>query len=353
MTTWKLGKKSDIHLELTSSCQAKCPHCSRIFDFNPKVPGSFKVDSWDIEELKKVFPPPLLQDIRSFLLCGNSGDPLAFPDIAEFISYLRSHNPNLKISIHTNGGLGNQRTWEKLGGLLQSRDFFLTFSIDGLKDTNHLYRIGVQWQKIMENAKTFIDSGGFAAWKFLSFKHSRHQVADAERLARSMGFKLFYVKEPHPGTHSIDFEKSTNETFELEDLSHRSDKEIENMALEEVSGAIENFSTLEDVKISCKVFEARSIYVDSHKMVWPCCWIGNVGLMRKGGVLREEFSRKMESLGFEKNFNHLSYNSLDKILQSPFFEHILPESWSKKNVDSFRCFGTCLQTCGQSYRRPD
>ena len=50
----------------------------------------------------------------------------------------------------------------------------VTFGIDGLQDTNHLYRISTNFDKIIKNAKAFIDAGGFAKWHMLVFEHNEH-----------------------------------------------------------------------------------------------------------------------------------------------------------------------------------
>ena len=36
----------------------------------------------------------------------------------------------------------------------------VNFSVDGLEDTNHLYRQGVKWEKVEDNMVAFCDAGG-------------------------------------------------------------------------------------------------------------------------------------------------------------------------------------------------
>ena len=74
---------------------------------------------------------------------------------------------NCKTSVTTNGSIGSRDTWLTLA----KEDVEVVFSIDGLHDTNHLYRQDVQWNKIMERVKWFIENGGNATWKFIIFKH--------------------------------------------------------------------------------------------------------------------------------------------------------------------------------------
>ena len=67
----------------------------------------------------------------------------------------------------------------------------MTFSIDGLADTNKLYRIGINHERVMANAKAFIEAGGKARWKMIVFKHNEHQIDEAKQLAKDMGFWEF------------------------------------------------------------------------------------------------------------------------------------------------------------------
>ena len=67
------------------------------------------------------------------------------------------------------------------------KNVIMSFSIDGLEDTNHLYRQDVEWDKIMERAKKFIGAGGRAEWKFIIFRHNQHQVEEARSLSKELG----------------------------------------------------------------------------------------------------------------------------------------------------------------------
>jgi len=73
-------------------------------------------------------------------------------------------------------------------GMKNKNNLSVTFSIDGLENTNHMYRQGVQWKRIMANARAYIEAGGQAVWKCLVFEHNQHQLTEIKNLARQMGF---------------------------------------------------------------------------------------------------------------------------------------------------------------------
>mgnify|MGYP000657292039 CR=1 FL=1 len=67
----------------------------------------------------------------------------------------------------------NEEFWKKLASYDRVR---VLFGIDGLNDTNHLYRINVNWDALMRNVKSYISNGGTASWQFIVFDHNQHQI---------------------------------------------------------------------------------------------------------------------------------------------------------------------------------
>ena len=64
----------------------------------------------------------------------------------------------------------------------------IIFGIDGLEDTNHIYRKNVKWKKLEENIKIYIKYGGTASWQFIVFEHNKHQ----ENIAKQKQTHKFY-----------------------------------------------------------------------------------------------------------------------------------------------------------------
>ena len=53
-------------------------------------------------------------------------------------------NPNIKIEMWTNGGARDTVFWKRMAQL----KVHVIFGIDGLEDTNHLYRKNAKWKSI-------------------------------------------------------------------------------------------------------------------------------------------------------------------------------------------------------------
>ena len=92
--------------------------------------------------------------------------------------------------VQTNASLQTDKFWQSVAKIDKLR---MWFHLDGLKDTNHIYRRYTNWSKIERNAKTFLDAGGRGSWVFIVFRHNEHQVEEAERFAEDLGFTNVYV----------------------------------------------------------------------------------------------------------------------------------------------------------------
>ena len=344
MKIWNQLNKFEIHLELSSSCQAACPACSRVYDYNDQVLKGKTHNSWDINSLHRVFNKEVLAKVDNFLLCGNYGDPLAFTEIDQWIQDVLHINPSIKFWLHTNGGLGSTKTWSNLGQLLRGHGSSVNFSIDGLSETNDIYRRGVHWDSVIANAKTFIDAGGSAIWKFIDFKHNHHQIEEARDLANSMGFKKFKVIQPYSDEGDISLLPESSQ------LASDLQVSFEHLAKEQVLDLA--FSDKRDInssEINCEATKENSLYVDCDKKVWPCCWVARTGDHRTRLIQREEFYRKVyDEFGLTEGFNSLKKSDLLTTLEHSFFEEFLPNSWERRSLKKRECLSICLEKCSKA-----
>lgn len=232
-----------LHIEPTDVCQASCPLCSRVTDpnFDPSTQRHLTV-----EQLNSAIDVHTLKNLDKMFACGDYGDPAAGIHTMELFRYLRSINPNVVLGMNTNGGLRNTSWWQELALLLNQQQDYVVFSIDGLEDTNHVYRRGVQWVKVIKNAQAFIDAGGSAHWDMLIYQHNEHQVAQAKDLAKKMGFTWFRAKvSKRPLANGLAYPTRMQ-------------------PIKIVTGPIQ-----------CHALKEHSIYVDARGVVNPCCWLGN------------------------------------------------------------------------------
>ena len=307
-----------IHLELTSKCQARCPMCPRRINGGPINP-LVTLNEITLDQFKKWFSEKFVQQLENVILCGNLGDPIVAEDTLEIIKYLRSVNSRIEIIMHTNGSARTSEWWEELA----RQDVRVTFGIDGLEDTHHLYRIGTDWNRIIKNARAFINSGGKANWHMLVFKHNEHQVNACKDLSLELGFSNFSIK--HTSRFKDDswivIDDDGVPIYKLEPTS-----KSKNM-IPLVYEAPSTPST-----INCKAKKQSQLYVGSNGMVVPCCWID------LSWVLPSHESR-IDYMGKIKTFPNLNNNNLKDIVESGYFDNI-ENTW---NNDPLR---ECSKQCG-------
>lgn len=332
-----------IHVELTSVCQASCPMCARNYHGglpNPNLP----IGEITYKDFTSIFTSEVLTQIRYIYFCGNYGDPIMSTHLLDIVKYCRDTNPEIELGIHTNGSARNESWWKELAESLPI-NHCVHFALDGLEDTHHLYRIGTSFKKIIDNAKTFIKSGGRAEWVFLCFKHNEHQVEEARELAKELGFFRFIHKRTirfveKPWFDVLD--RSGNVQYKLE-------APVEHTMTYIKPEMIKGYKKIvESAKIECKVQEEKSIYIDAFKTLWPCCWIGAIPYIYSyPSELAHTYqsdqisaiNQLVEDVGGYRSIN-LSNRSIKEILEDNKWKNIWSEYWRDKKL------ATCAKVCG-------
>ena len=179
-----------VHLEPTQKCQARCPMCDR--NENGGKDNKYLTNAdLSLLDVQTMMPEAFVNQLENLYMCGNHGDPMMAPEALEIAQWLKKVNPKIRLAMNTNGGARTPDWWAKMAKVMDH----VTFSVDGLDDTNHLYRQGVSWDKVEENMAAFCDAGGIAKWEFLVFKHNEHQIEEARLWSDTLGVTTFSVKK--------------------------------------------------------------------------------------------------------------------------------------------------------------
>lgn len=181
-----------LHIETSSVCNAACPMCPREID--PAFNKDTDAVSLSLEKIKTMFSNDFIRQLDNMYMCGNYGDPAAAPDCIKIFKHFRTINDQMYLGMHSNASLKSKEWWSELGSVLSRKNDYCVFSIDGLSDTNHIHRVNTNFDKITENARSFINNGGRAIWDYLVFEHNEHQVEQAKQLSKDLGFVEFRVK---------------------------------------------------------------------------------------------------------------------------------------------------------------
>ena len=232
-----------LHVEPTDVCQAECAMCARETDptFNKNSKHQLRV-----EHIQQHFSDRVIAGLDKMFMCGNYGDPAAGYYTMDIYNYFRKVNPEIVLGMNTNGAIQSTFFWHALGKLFNKPEDYCVFSIDGLEDSNQVYRKNVNWKKLMNNAQAFIAAGGSAHWDMLVYKHNQHQVDACEQLARDMGFKWFRAKVSKRG-FTDKLEAPINWQLPVTTVG----------------------------PIKCYAQKEKSMFIDAQGRVSACCWLGS------------------------------------------------------------------------------
>lgn len=348
---YKLEEITQVHLEITEHCQAACPMCPRMH--MGQVNANLTMSELTLEDCKKIFEPSFLKQLNNIYLCGNYGDPIVAKELLEILRYFREQNPTLYLNIHTNGGARNSEWWVELAQILNKRGG-VVFGVDGLKDTNHLYRKNVNWDILMNSITSFIAAGGIAEWQYIVFDHNQHQVQEAEQLSKDWGFKKFFLVRTNRFIQNLESEQSVVDVFnkkgdKVSNLK-RPAEEYQNVTEKKKESILEKFGSADNyyknTEIVCKAKAVPKIFISAEGLMLPCCWLGG-DMYHAGTENRRENQiwKIIDSLGGKETLN--AKNGLQASFDSGLLE-IVEDSWNKHEFSEGR-LKTCARLCCKEY----
>ena len=338
-----------IHLEVTQNCQASCPMCDRNMNgkgINPHI----NLDELSLLDCVDIFPPEFIKQLDTMYMCGNLGDPIVAKDTLEIFEYFRSHNPNMWLSMNTNAGAKNEEWWRQLAEVF-GRMGAVIFSVDGLRDTNHLYRQGVVWDNVERNMRAFIDAGGRARWDYLIFEHNQHQVEEAEALAAEWGCEKFMKKKTGRFITQDSKKKESHQAVnrkgkETQELK-KPDAKYLNKALSKQDVIINKYGTMDAyydaAPIVCKVKKENSLFITAEGLALPCCW--TAGRMYKWWHKNPKVEQIWDFIPDKSILD--ARKGLSKVFDSGIFEDI-QNSWSKPSCSNGK-LKVCSMKCGAEF----
>ena len=319
MNYLNLNEITTLHMEHTSKCNLLCPQCARVDEgkLNPKLP----LEELTLDDYKRILTPEFAKQIKRIFWCGNYGDSIASNTFLECLEFIR-HSGVDGLTIVTNGSARNPEWWTKVAHILDRETDRVDFSVDGLEDTNHIYRVNVDWNKLERNFMAFIEEGGTATWKWLIFEHNKHQTKEASQVAKFYGFSRFdarmSMRDPPDLYQTYIKQSGDKETdFTIQEAQDLRAKEIDTVA------------NTED--INCKSLAHNRIYLNGEGRIWPCCYTSQHYCKSHAGY-PEAFEKSNPYLfnHYNKGFNLADKHSLQFILQHAVWDDV-KEEWGNKN----------------------
>lgn len=332
-----------VHLEVTTHCNASCPQCPRNQDGGARNPN-LPLTQLTLRDIEKIFPCRELPALNTVQVCGNYGDAVMAREFIPIARHLKSLYPGLAITVATNGSLRPIEWWTELAGVVDR----CTFGIDGLADTHALYRQGTEFHTIIDNARAFISAGGKAEWAFLVFRHNQHQVDDAFRLSRELGFDRFSAKatsrfyeEGHKlaSTPVRDRNGAIMHRLEATDCPGLANTELDRMDRMVLEDPERFADYVRNTSIDCKAITRGKLYISGEGHAFPCCWLGNIYAPDRPWQ-DTEIGRAIEASGGLDRLD-AKRHGLGVILDGDFFTKAVPAGWSPGDARLTMCSKMC------------
>lgn len=346
-----------VHLEVTQRCNASCPMCDRNENggaVNQHIKNNLQELSLD--DCINIFDPDFLQQLKVLYMCGNLGDPISARDTLEIFDYTRAMNDKIWLSMNTNAGARDVAWWQELAKTI-GKNGAVIFSVDGLENTNHLYRQGVRWEAVERNMRAFIEAGGRARWDYLIFEHSECDVERAEKLAKEWGVEKFMKKKTGRFVTSTSEAKETHQAknrkgVNMQQLAKPKKAEYQNLALlkqkeiEKTYGGMKNYYDSCDIK--CKVAgKDPNIFITAEGLVLPCCW--TAGRMYKWwhkDPKVEQIWDFIDAVGGKEALD-ARIHGVEGVFETGIMQDI-QNSWNKKSIEEGK-LGVCSMKCGTEF----
>lgn len=328
-----------FHMELTDKCNAACPMCERTLHEDHCATDRSKVRNIELtlEDIRNSFTPAFCRRVERIDLCGRLGDPPAASECLRICEYLIDQG--VLVTISSNGGLRSGKWWRQLGSVFRRNGSFVEFHIDGLEDTNHLYRVNTRYEKVVGNARAYLETGAAAEWHFILFRHNEHQVEEALRRSRELGFRSFKLIDTirFGGSGRFEYqlpdgtrrrlEPSTRDPRELTSAVGKRDREAPEVVA--VSAANDGVNG-----IRCKSAAENRPYINADGTVSACCWIP--------GSPNEQ--HLYERAGKSRRRHSIKESPLPEILQDEPYASLYRRSWEESSSP------VCMRKCGRGIK---
>lgn len=349
MTTKYSFPTGFVHIELSTKCALKCPRCPRT-----EMEGMYKIGELSLEFVQNTFEQ-IKDEVKQIHICGGQGDPIYNTQFLEIIRYFKSlpHNPYTKII--TNGSYKTKEWWEELSSILNNRDS-VVFSVDGWdNESNNKYRIGSDFDSIIEGVKVMVKSEALIRWATILFKFNQDKIEDIKALAESLGVdhfditksslfgsKFFGYKDPDLGYDPLEPDKDL-----VSDYGGRfnkytvklSDRRFFRPSIQtKFNERKEKYKDNYVIPV-CKCMGL--LYIDVEGILYPCSWVSHPFHLKKGLYSGRRILWEDNFWSKHKAEMNLHTHTFEEIFEGKVWK-ILEASWDTIEKCFLECENKCL-----------
>lgn len=306
----------NLHLELTNRCTLKCPACPRT-QWQELLKKTVTKQDLDFRDLANFLDCEQGHKIQEFIVCGDYGDVIYYPQLFEFLDWFRSTK---RYVLYTNGSHQTASFWNRLAESLTESDT-VVFAIDGLEHTNHIYRINSDWHSVMTAVDIMSKSPASVVWKTIVFAHNFQDLKEIKKLAQDKGCS-FRVEKTH--------------RFGNDTMSPPGDLIESNHVYQEI------FSYDHTIEIEPKCMQTKTVGCDG--IIYPCDWLRNPRTFYKSELWRQQ-TRWLSKL-------HIKNTTLDAALTviQDWANYVRQSSLEHSPTVDVLCKMKCRKGCDKNNR---
>jgi len=175
--------KKPVNLDITNRCTLQCPACQRQTGWYNRHRHLF--NDMSVEDLQKFID----SGFTHLEFSGQQSDPMAHPNILEFISLCYS----IRLDIHTATSHRKKQFYEEAfhSSGIQTK---WIFGLDGLPEESHKHRVNQDGVHLYEMMKLGANMGINIIWQYIVFNYNQDHIEQSKKMSADNGieFKLSF-----------------------------------------------------------------------------------------------------------------------------------------------------------------
>jgi MoaA/NifB/PqqE/SkfB family radical SAM enzyme len=171
--------KKPVNLDITNRCPLQCPACQRQTGWYNRHRHLF--NDMSVEDLQKFID----SGFTYLEFCGQQSDPMAHPNILEFISLCYS----IKLDIHTATSHRKKEFYEEAFDRSGMKTKWI-FGLDGLPEESHKHRVNQDGVHLYEMMKLGARMGINVIWQYIVFNYNQDHIEQAKKMSVDDGIEF-------------------------------------------------------------------------------------------------------------------------------------------------------------------
>ena len=168
-----------VNLDITNRCPLQCPTCPRQSGWYNRHRHLF--NDMSVEDLQKFID----SGFTYLEFCGQQSDPMAHPNILEFISLCYS----IKLDIHTATSHRKKDFYEEAFDRSGMNTKWI-FGLDGLPEESHKHRINQDGVHLYEMMKLGANMGINVKWQYIVLNYNQDHIEQAKKMSSDAGIEF-------------------------------------------------------------------------------------------------------------------------------------------------------------------